>query len=56
LLGRNLIQIYYNGVAGIILAYAINKKQTYKRMRSRVKRIEENTKEKNKQNSDSIKS
>lgn len=42
---RNITQTYYNGAAGIILAYAINNKQTFKSIGSWIKQIEGNTNE-----------
>lgn len=42
---RNITQTYYKGAAGIILAYAINNKQTFKSIGSWIKQIEGNTNE-----------
>lgn len=40
---RNITQTYYKGAAGIILAYAINNKQSFKNINSWIKQIESNT-------------
>lgn len=42
---RNITQTYYKGAAGIILAYAINNKQSFKSIGGWVKQIEGNTSE-----------
>ena len=40
---RNITQTYYKGAAGIILAYAVNNKQSFKNINSWIKQIESNT-------------
>lgn len=42
---RNITQTYYKGAAGIILAYSINNKQSFKNIASWIKQIESNTAE-----------
>ena len=42
---RNITQTYYKGAAGIILAYAVNNKQSFKNIGSWIKQIESNTAE-----------
>jgi small GTP-binding protein len=42
---RNITQTYYKGAAGIILAYAVNNKQSFKNIASWIKQIESNTSE-----------
>jgi small GTP-binding protein len=42
---RNITQTYYKGAAGIILAYAVNNKQSFKNIGGWIKQIESNTSE-----------
>lgn len=42
---KNITQTYYKGAAGIILAYAINNKQSFKNIGGWIKQIESNTNE-----------
>lgn len=42
---RNITQTYYKGASGIILAYSINNKQSFKNIGSWIKQIETNASE-----------